>query len=704
MKEITSPAKLLKVVIELVENVAKTGRYSPEAMLQDDGFYATSMAEEYVRACASFRPTVVVVRECQHIDPESLRFFLTIGEEAVHTAVIFEYTTDDGEFSPDHQKLVLETLPHKERLVIFDLLRLSPKEFRFLLGKYAPLGKTLESAVELKWDGNLRLIKELKYRLMVGHSVGAAAVPLLDATMHQNLAGLTKQARLLLALIAVHVEAIGQDALTAVFRRVDRTACGRDVVAALDSLVGQEKYVTISGAHVAIADEDILDAVLTSPLMMPMIRLAETSLREFYLDQLRGTMFASVPLLSTLRQAIALCGRTGDIVALRGLLKTLDSAMCQAFDQTLYGNIVADAVLSHKDLSEIERLDLVDWVSAAAYEVGDYPTATSLLETLPDPRAYDLAMMGCCYGEINRHQDAIMLAQRLLLAQGDSDGTLIARLIECASLFALGQFEAAEAVHAALRDDTALAASPLFGFVLRYTEIIKDFPECTADVLLSAEHLAKNGMMKASAYSLLAGAMHVAYTGQIDAARRLVAQAETQLSAHIRDRQILLNNAVVIELLSPDPDVPASVKQLDTALFSARDDFSRLVIEINRLICNWLLNDLVRARHCASVIDEILEEPRFGNRDIVWTACFNAWSFFLETGDHERADHFKALAFKVGLDRRCYRDYWMRRFGLAQTAPPAFEFLLTLKYHPEYLSHWLIDVEGLARLKEARAQ
>jgi hypothetical protein len=32
-------------------------------------------------------------------------------------------------------------------------------------------------------------------------------------------------------------------------------------------------------------------------------------------------------------------------------------------------------------------------------------------------------------------------------------------------------------------------------------------------------------------------------------------------------------------------------------------------------------------------------------------------------------------------------------------AESKFEFLLRFKYHPEYLSHWVIDLDGLAALK-----
>jgi hypothetical protein len=703
LKEVTSPSKLIKIAIDLAEDIFKRGRYSPDALLQNDGSFATQLAQDYVRALANYRPTVFVIRECQNIDPESLRFFLTLGADTSHSAVIFEYTTLTNRFSSDHEKLIFETVvPKDDSLMVFDLLRLSLGEFRNLLKRHAPVDKTIEAAVELSWDGNLRIIKEMKYRLMVGASGDTAHHPLLlpDA-LRANISALPKRRRLLLALMASHVEAIGRDALFSVLRRIDSSVTSHDFEADINELATKERYLQVAGAHVALADEDLLESLTSSPAMVPLMRLADTGLRNFYLDILDGKALTSVPLQSALRQAIALCARTGDIVALRSLVRSLDSAVRQSYDQTLYVTIVADTVIGRTDLSELERRELVEWASAAAYEVGDFPTAVSLLESLPETRPYDDALLACCYGEVNRHDEAVTLARRLRSHSSDAhaDVVLVSRLIECANLFANGKKGDAAALHAAVRSDSGFSTSPLFGFVLRFTEIIHDFPECTEDVLKSVELLRSHGLGRSAAYSQLAAAMHLSYAGQLDLARRLVSNAKDELLPYVRDRQIILNNEVVLELLAAQPKVDACLRSLDTALFTVRDDFSRLVLQNNRLICCWLLGDITRATHCAAVIEDILRAPGFGNRDVFWTTCFNAWAFFAEIGDVHRAEEFKNVAFAQDINECCYQSYWRVRFGLDVAAESKFEFLLRFKYHPEYLSHWVIDLDGLAALK-----
>jgi hypothetical protein len=701
-KGVSSIGGLLKIGFELAENLFKRGRYNPQALLQDDSRFAGEVARDYLRGLVSYRPTLFVVRETQNIDPESLRFFLSLSANAAKCCVIFEYTTLNYKFAAEHEKIIFESVT-EHSMIILDLHRLDIKEFRYLLRKYAPLSENIEAMAELHWDGNLRIIRELKYRVMVRHTVGEPSAVDLASVLRNNLDSLSTQRRLILALVATHVEAMGRDVLVTVMRRIEPMISQSRVASELDRLARIDGYIRIDGNRVAIADEDLLAAVLASSNMLAVLRLAAVSLRDYYLDVVRGDVFGEVGLHSALRQAVALCATTGDIFALRNLIKTLDRAARQAHNQTLYINIVADVVLARLDLSEIEKRELVDWAAAAAYETGDFATAARLIELLPERRPYDTALLACSYGEINRHEEALELAEALAGSMRKPDW-LVGNLIKCLSLYATGKKDEASAVHARMRDDPTLIRSPLFGFVLRFTEVVKDSPDCRADVLESVTALRRSGLPKSAAYSQLAGAMHLAYAGNLKAARHRVKVAEKELQPHVRNRSIILNNSVTIELLSSKPDLVSCLEKLTTALFTVGDDFSRLTLHNNCLICYALLADTGRASQTIEVIDRILAAPGFGNRDIFVTVCFNIWRFCLETSDTNRATRFRSIALTVGLENTCYSNYWKVRFGLQSSAETAFDFLLRQQYHPEYLSHWLVDLEGLNVLKAAEGQ
>jgi hypothetical protein len=696
-KNISSLGDLVKLGIEFIENVFKRGRYSPKALLQEDSWLAAEMAEEYVRALLSYRPTLFVVRETQNIDPESLRFFLSVGAMESSCTVIFEYTTPDHKFSPEHQKIIFE-LVLGPFMSILDLHKLSLPEFHYLLRKYAAKSVNVEALAELQWDGNLRIIRELKYHVMIRHVHDTTASLDLEGTMQRNIADVPKERRLILALVATHVEPIEQQILVAVARRIDPLLSESVVLFELEQLLGSDGYIRMENSAIVLTDENLMTAIVSSRPMQALLKLTSIALRDYYLEIVNGDLFASVPLPSALRQAVALCAATGDIFALRTLISILDRSARRAHDQTLYVGIVAETVLTNVELAPAEREELVEWGAAAAYESGDFPTAVKLLEALPQRRAYHTAMLACCYTEINRHDSALALAESL--ERTASEGVrLAAHLIKCLSLYALGRKGEAWAIHDKMRRDVSFAKHPLFGFVLRFSEVVEDFPVCCRDVWQSGTFFRRAGLPKSAAYSVLSGATHLAYLGKVKAAQQRVKEAERVLRLHVRDQSIVYNNAVVVELLSRGPNLPWCLERLTAALFTVGDDFSRLTLHTNCLICYALQMDVERADHVVEVMERILAAPGFGNRDIFVTVSFNVWRYCIEAGHAERASYWKSIAMKVGLENTCYSNYWMVRFGLKKSAEPAFDFLLKQKYHPEYLSHWLIDLEGLKLLK-----
>jgi len=705
LKGSASISGITKTCIEFLESLLKFGRSSPDSLLQEDSKFAGDVAQEYVKGLAAFRPTLFVVRECHNIDPESLRFFLSLVDAWVSVSFIFEYTTDDRNFSSDHEKIIFEAIADRSSLVIFDLLRLDLKEFRYLLQKYASVDHKIEALADLNWDGNLRIIRELKYRIMVG-STGENPKSLnLLAEFQNNIRTLSSQKKLILALAVVHVEAITREALIGALSRIDPSLRANKILEEIATLASEEGYIQIVGDKISVADEDIFDALKESPVMLPMLRLAATSLRDFYLDLINGNFFVVVRLQQALRQAVALCASTGDIFALRNLIKVLEISAHRAHNQTLYIGIVADVALSRSNLSDLEQRELCGWTAAAAYEAGNSAIAAKLVENLPTLQAYDLVLLACCYGNINRHSDALRLAEELKLMPGGStpDIALAGELLIFLSLYALGRKSEAAAIHASLRQRQDYSSSRIFGYVLRFTELIQDFPDCTDDVLVSVDLFSRAGLKKSAAYSQAAGAMHLACMGQLDLARRLMREAAQELQPHLRDQQLLINNVVVIELLSDNPDIADCIEQLNAALFTVDDDFTRLTLYNNLFICHALYEDSDNALHVIEVIDRILADPGFGNRDIFVTVCYNVWAFLKDIRRFEKADHYKQIAFSVNLETSCYPDYWNKRFGMVGKAESKYDFLLRRKYHPDYLSHWLIDIDGLTVLKEESA-
>jgi hypothetical protein len=238
--------------------------------------------------------------------------------------------------------------------------------------------------------------------------------------------------------------------------------------------------------------------------------------------------------------------------------------------------------------------------------------------------------------------------------------------------------------------------------VLRFSEILLNFPDCTEDVLRSVQHFKQHGLSASAAYSSLSGAMHLAYEGQIIQASTLIEDAKKFLHREVRDLHILFNNEAVIGLLSNDVDFDACMASLDRAAYSVRDEFYRAVIENNRLICRWMLGTHDDARQSVELLRETMRSPGFGNRDVFWTFTYNCWAFLRESGDPSRAETLLQALDDVKVEELDYEDYWLFRFGRAERPPPRYDHLLKFRYHPEYLSHWLVDLDAMRGAKAER--
>lgn len=273
---------ITKTCIELFESLLKFGRYRPSELLQEDSSFAGDVAREYLLALTKYQPALFVIRESQNIDPESLAFFLALEKAKGPCFLIFEYTTDNGNFSMEHEKVIFETVAEKSTLAIFDLLKLNLKEFRYLLTKYASEDQSFETTADIKWDGNLRIIRELKYRLMVGRGVETASYPLnLRSEIEKNVSSLSSEKKLILALVTVHVEAIERRTLAEAFSKIDPLYSFERLARELLELENQEGYLRSMGDNISIADEDLIDAITKLPSMTPMLRLSAVSLRDF---------------------------------------------------------------------------------------------------------------------------------------------------------------------------------------------------------------------------------------------------------------------------------------------------------------------------------------------------------------------------------------------------------------------------------------
>ena len=437
--------------------------------------------------------------------------------------------------------------------------------------------------------------------------------------------------------------------------------------------------------------------------MHGLIALAERALRDHYRKSLEGTL-GSVGLSESVRQYFRLCARTKDVTSLVDATVMLDEIVQRSNDQLIYVDVVASAIEADGDLYQTEHDELIEWAAGLAYESGDWRRTVSLISLIPKPSSFAIVLKACSLQECGGHEEALQLMKSLRNSASEPSVILATNLVEALVEGCRGEeFNARNRLQAIISNPTH-EDNPFLGYAYRFLEIVEGREKGLANLLISADYFKEHSMFKSKAYSQLPAAILLARMGDISEAKMLAQEAIEELSDEVRDQHIILNNLSAIELLTDNPDFKLCTVQLNNALRYARDDFSEVTILSNLGIAYLELGELESSRDCAEKCYSILESPDFVDTDIFWPVCLNISQTYGALNDAAKQRESLEFARKNASARTDSTQYWDYRFGSTDSLPKNYKFMLRKPWHPVYLSHWLIDLEGLIRLKEGESR
>lgn len=669
-----------KVAFDYVARAFSFGKYSPEKLLKSDEAYAIAACTAYAQETLNDHVFVLVVREAQHIDLHSLKSLLEWSERHPGPDLIFEYTTDTGSFEPEHQKLILKFAQRRNGMKILDLVRLGADHLEFLIRNNVQDDFELTSDFYLSWDGNLRSIVELKFQVGIGRSLTddrqiVRALTDLTDTVVEHVSTIAPLQKMILALVLSHVEAIDRTTLLAVMSAIEPHSQQTVVMKALDELENKHSFIGHLGGLYSIRNDTIANALHEIQPMQGLVALAERALKDHYQRTLEGDV-GSMGLADSVRQYFRLCARTKDASALIEATEVLNDIIRRSQDQSIYVDVVASAIEADQDLYRSDHDALVEWAAGLAYESSDWQRANNLLSLIPNPSPFSIVLRACSLQEFGGHDETLHLLDYLRKTTLEPQALLAADLVEALVLGCRGETEHARKKLRAIIADQTYQESPLLGFAYRFFEIVEKRSESLVGLKASIDWFTNHSMPKSKAYSLLPAAMLSARFGDMSEARKLAQEAVDTLSGEVHDQHIVFNNLSAIELLSDDPDFLACTNQLNSALRFARDDFSEITILSNLGIAYSELGDSRAAEDCAERCSSILENPDFVDTDIFWPVCLNMSEIFRASGELAKCEASLSFAKEKAVARSDSKEYWKFRYGLIETPPEEYAFLL----------------------------
>lgn len=693
---------LYEVGVELVDRVFNIGEHSAYKLLTSASKEAVESCARYVRQLEEVSQFVMVVREAQHIDSTSLLLLSEVFHPAATSSIVLEYTQDSsGSLNALFDEFIgAAPLHHATWLRIIELVQLTRPHLEELLRLTVPDNMELSGEFFLNWDGNVRAINQLRFSVSIEHHtrlprLADVAVGVIEEYKRQ-IAAQPSTARMILCLLLIHGEAMQATLLPQVLELMNALITKISVDDDIERLIDSELVIRHQGNALGVDNEDVAEAIRTLPTLAGMLVLAKSALRDHYRQAVLVADDSALDVSLELRQALRLSAELGDVSTMEGMIEQLSKTVTTSMDQSWYVAQIVAAVNGNAHLFADQRDRLIAWAAEFAYEVADFQKARDLLRQISTRTAFSEALLCSCLVETGDHAEAAGIAKRLKTSD-DADECFAGDLIELVLLRCTGNITRAGELWDILDKIPGIGDRRLYGYLLRFKELVADFPDCVDALRSSVTWFAERGLSSSAAYSELTLASHIARAGDTYGACELIADARSLLALTARDQHILLNNEAAVNLLSAEPSPTRCCEWLARAIPCAGDDYSALVLYTNLAVAAVLAKRNEVAAEVSERAMRILVAPKFAERNVFWGAVFNL-GFVEETLALGHRSELNQLTIKLQ-PHALQDEYWQHRFRRSESVPERFAAMLAKPYHPLFLSHWTLDIDGLRTLK-----
>lgn len=702
VRKVPSLKTLYEVSVELIDRVLNTGDHSARKLLTSDSRDAVDTCIRYLRLLEDILQLVMVVREAQHIDQTSLQILGSLFDSTTSRSLILEYTQDSsGTLNALYDDFIEAAPLHNGSwLRIVELVQLTKPHLEELLRQTLPGTQELSGEYYLRWDGNVRAINQLRFS--VSMELCPQLLRLSDVTAgviesyRRQIASRSSTARMILCLLLAHDEATPAGLLPLLLERLNALAAKFTIEREIDALIADELVVRHQGDALGIDNEDVAESIRTHSTLAGSVFLARGALRDHYRDAVLSATETRSDVSLALRQALRLSIELADVTTMEAMVEQMSNTLTTNIDQSWYVAQITAAINGSAHLFADQRDRLVTWAAELACEVADFQRARDLLRQLSMRTAFSDVLLSSCLIETGDHGEASDIVQMLKMS-ADAEESFAGELIELILLRCTSRIDQARDLWNELSRRPNVAGRRLYGYLLRFKELVEDFPACVDALRASADWFAERGLASSAAYSELTLASHLARMGDGSGARESIETARSLLALTTRDQHIVLNNDAAVNLLSDSPSPAQCCEWLVRGVPLAGDDYSALVLYTNLAVAAALSDRRDIANEASDRSMRILSSPKFAERNVFWGAVFNL----------EFVDGLLALGRSTELDQLSKKlwphalqdEYWQYRFKRVPSVPERYSVMLGKPYHPLFLSHWTLDVDGLRTLK-----
>ena len=675
-------AFLLPILV--IKKLFNLDYYDFRQYLFDNRPEANILKASYVRYLLGLQSHLVIIDNFQNIDGISYKF---IGEWLCDSlsnknVFILEYTLDDSENFENVIKLRDNLSITGANVVIYKLEKMCPEfAFEAILNKY-PSAKNDKDRI-IKYynysaNGNIRKIED--YVLC---SAKHSAVSEFDPAK-ENIAALCNESKLILAMISLHKGKVNLDCVYDIFKS-NNVSFSHDLTFCNEELIYKYHFVEIINNQIVVVHASILDAWNEFSKDFPMhCFIAYRELESYYKNALEskdGIDINSVQVLLDLY----LLFEPIKIYNLLSYLKTIVYDNVSTKHAWEYLHAFINAIRTKINMFVSALYEIIEWCCdlELIYEASEILT---IIEKQTDfENSFSYAFSFCKINYLLGSFDTVIeyANQKKRLATSDLE-VLYYNLFLIIAYRSTNNYSKMNGIVKLIDSSELNKSYSAYGFFLRLAEVYIDKEICCGRIQESVIHFNRIGNTHQSAKSNISLSYIYAINGRIKDALKALSAAEQVLGFEKSISHIFKVNKACIYMLEGNIDYSVW-NVLDSAELVTENDFSRLAIINNKIICCIEGINVQQRSFLEHKALELLR--RVPDKHMHAILNYNLYLLYKDI-DFSKAQSF----YKLAEDNHKYCKTLSIRLGKKQKVRSKIsDFLLTKPWHVCFLSCWEFD-------------
>lgn len=638
----------------------------------------------YVRYLLGLQSHCVIIDNFQNIDGISYKF---LGEWLCDSlsnknVFIFEYTLDDSENFEKIIKLRDNLSITGANVVIYKLEKMCPEfAFETILNKY-PSAKCDKDEI-IKYynysaNGNIRKIED--YVLC---SVKNSAVREFDPAK-ENISSLCNESKLIFAIISLHRGKVNLDCIYDIFKS-NNISFSHDLTFCIEELTGKYHFVEIINNQLIVVHASILDAWNEYSKDFPThCFIAYRELETYYKNTLDAKDEIDVNSVQVLLD-LYLRFDPIKIYNLLSYLKKLvyDNISTKHAWEYLYAFIKAIRTKINMFVSAL--YEIIEWCCdlELIHEAGEILT---IIETQTDfENSFRYAFSFCKINYLLGNFDTVIeyANQKKRLSKSDLE-VLYYNLFLIIAYRSTNNYQKMDSVVKLIDSNESNKSYSAYGFFLRLAEVYMGKEICSSRIEESVTYFNRIKNTHQSAKSNISLSYIYAINGKTKAALKALSTAEQALGIEKSISHIFKVNKACINMLEGNIDYSVWTL-LDSAELVTENDFSRLAIINNKIICCIEGINIQQKSFLEHKAHELLR--RVPDKHMHAILNYNLYLLYKDT-DFSKAQTY----FKLAEDNHKHCETLSIRLGKNQKQRSNISnYLLTKPWHVCFLSCWEFD-------------